>query len=99
MEFLVEMVTNVPAGTSAETVEETKAREAVRAHELAEAGQLLRLWRPGPPTGQWRTFGLFSAKDDVELTEILESLPLHVWMTVGITPLDRHPNDPAGHTG
>ena len=94
MEFLAEMVTNVPEGTAEQTVDETRAREKVRANELAEQGHLLRLWKPPEAPGQWRTFGLFAADDEAHLQEILASLPLHVWMTVGVTPLTPHPNDP-----
>ena len=46
MEFLTELVTTVPEGTEEATVEETKAREAKRAAELAQTGHLLRLWKP-----------------------------------------------------
>jgi len=96
MEFLVEMVTNVPEGTDDATVADTTAREAVRAAELARQGHLLRLWKPPAEPGQWRTFGLFGAGDEQQLNEILASLPLHVWMTTEATPLAPHPNDPAG---
>jgi len=96
LEFLTELVTNVPEGTEEATVEETKAREAKRAAELAAAGHLLRLWKPPPVPGEWRTLGLFSADDEQQLQGILTSLPLHVWMTVTVTPLTPHPNDPAG---
>jgi muconolactone D-isomerase len=30
---------------------------------------------------------------------VLASLPLHVWMTVEIIPLQPHPNDPASKKG
>lgn len=96
MEFLTEMVTTVPEGTSEETVEDTRRREAVRAAELAGQGHLLRLWRPPARDGEWRTLGLWAAADEEELRKVLASLPLHVWMTVGVTPLTPHPNDPAG---
>ncbi len=94
MEFLTTLITNVPDGTPNSTVEDTKDREAIRAAELAEKGQLLRLWRPPVAPGEWRTLGLWSAETEADLNEILASLPLHVWMTVEITPLNRHPNDP-----
>jgi muconolactone D-isomerase len=45
--------------------------------------------------GEWRTLGLFSADNEQQLQGILTSLPLHVWMTVTVTPLTPHPNDPA----
>jgi len=95
VEFLTDMRTTVPEGTPEQEVQDTKDREAVRAHELVEAGNLLRLWRPPLAPGEWRTLGLFRADSEQELLEILASLPLHVWMTVEITPLEPHPNDPA----
>ena len=61
MEYLVAMTTNVPDGTPDEDVQETRAREAVRARELATAGHLLRLWRPPLRPGEWRTLGPYVA--------------------------------------
>ena len=94
MDFLVEMTTHVPSGTSAEVVDEIRAREAVRARELVADGHLLRLWRPPLAPGQWRTFGLFAAEDADQLEEQLASMPLRVWRTDVVTPLLAHPNDP-----
>lgn len=94
MEFLTTLTTNVPHGTPESTVDSTKDREAIRAAELAQMGHLLRLWRPPTEPGEWRTVGLWSADTEADLNEILASLPLHVWMTVEITPLNPHPNDP-----
>src|SRR5207244_3263244 len=95
MEYLVEMTTNVPDGTPEEDVQETRAREAVRARELATAGHLLRLWRPPLRPGEWRTLGLFAAENDRDLETTLESMPLRVWRTDEATPLLAHPNGPA----
>ena len=94
MEFLADMITTVPAGTSDETVEDTKAREALRARELTDQGHLLRLWKPPAVDGEWRTWGLFRAQDEAQLLDLLDSLPLHPWMHVDVTPLAAHPNDP-----
>jgi muconolactone delta-isomerase len=94
MDFLVEMTTHVPSGTSADVVDEIRAREAVRARELVADGHLLRLWRPPLAPGQWRTFGLFAADDADQLEEQLASMPLRVWRTDVVTPLVAHPNDP-----
>ncbi|WP_030985102.1 muconolactone Delta-isomerase family protein [Streptomyces sp. NRRL S-1813] len=94
MEFLVDMVTTVPEGTSAEAVEELRAREAVRARELAGQGSLLRLWRPPLAPGEWRTWGLFRADDAEQLEQVLVSMPLRVWRHDTVTPLSPHPNDP-----
>jgi len=90
-EFLVTLVVRVPDGTPPATVEDTYAREAARARELAVAGQLVRLWRL---PGEGRSLGLFRAADDARLAEILRALPLADWLTVETVPLTRHPSDP-----
>lgn len=94
MEYLVTMTTHVPDGTPAAAVDEVRAREAVHSRELVADGHLLRLWRPPPRPGEWRTFGLFAADDDRRLEEVLASMPLRVWRTDEVTPLSPHPNDP-----
>jgi muconolactone delta-isomerase len=95
MEYLVTMTTQVPDGTLDETVQDVRAREAVRARELAAQGHLLRLWRPPLQPGEWRTLGLFAADNDDQLERVLASMPLRVWRTDQVTPLSKHPNDPA----
>jgi muconolactone delta-isomerase len=95
MEFLVTMTTHVPDGTTATDVDAMRAREAVRARELAAEGHLLRLWRPPLAPGEWRTLGLFVAGDADELEQVLASMPLRVWRTDEVLPLSPHPNDPA----
>ncbi|MGW0628137.1 muconolactone Delta-isomerase family protein [Streptomyces sp. NPDC002758] len=95
-EFLVEITTTVPEGTSQDEVDRRRADEAVRARELAAAGHLARLWRP---VGELRSFGLWLAADEEELHEkVLGTLPLRPWMTLTVTPLEPHPNDP-GRSG
>jgi muconolactone D-isomerase len=94
MEYLTDLVTTVPEGTSPAKVDELRAAEEIHAVELAKAGHLVRLWRPPLDPGKWRSIGLFRADDEAELHEILASLPLHIWMKVTITPLTPHPNDP-----
>jgi muconolactone D-isomerase len=96
MEFLTTLITNVPDGTPEERVDDTRSREAIRAAQLAEQGYLLRLWKPPVEPGEWRTLGLWRAESESELRSIVATLPLHAWMTVEITPLNPHPNDPAG---
>jgi muconolactone delta-isomerase len=90
-EFLTAFTTVVPEGTPAATVEDTEAREAARARELAAQGHLLRLWRLA---GEGRSLGLWRAQDATEMRAILKSLPLDAWMTVQTTPLTPHPSDP-----
>jgi muconolactone D-isomerase len=94
MEYLVDLVTTVPEGTSSTKVDELRKAEAVRAAELAKEGHLIRLWRPPLGPGESRSIGLFRAADEAELREVLSSLPLHIWMKVTITQLSPHPNDP-----
>jgi muconolactone delta-isomerase len=94
MEFLVDMVTTVPEGTPEETVADTRRREAAHTKELAAKGHILRLWKPPVAPGEWRTFGLFQAADEDELRQVLASMPLHVWMSVTVTPFTPHPSDP-----
>lgn len=94
MEYLVDMTTHVPDGTSVEAVDEVRRREAARSRELASQGHLLRLWRPPLQPGEWRTFGLFVADDDHNLEQVLSSMPLRVWRTDQVTALAPHANDP-----
>jgi muconolactone D-isomerase len=92
-EFLVEITTTVPEGTGQDEVDRRRAAEAARAAELAAAGHLARLWRP---VGELRSIGLWRAADEEELHEkVLGTLPLRPWMTLTVTPLEPHPNDPA----
>jgi muconolactone delta-isomerase len=95
MEYLVIMTTRVPDGTSQEAIDDIGTREAAHSRELTSQGHLLRLWRPPLKPGEWRTLGLFAAGDGDELEKVLASMPLRVWRTDEVTPLSRHPNDPA----
>jgi muconolactone D-isomerase len=94
MEFLVNMTTHVPQGTSEQAVDEIRGREAAHSRELAAQGHLLRLWRPPLQPGEWRTLGLFAATDAEELEAVLASMPLRIWRTDEVTPLSKHPSDP-----
>jgi muconolactone delta-isomerase len=95
MEYLVTMTTRVPPGTPDDAVAVIRARESARSGELARQGHLLRLWRPPLQPGEWRTLGLFAARDGGRLEEVLASMPLRVWRTDDALPLLPHPNDPA----
>lgn len=91
-EFLVEITTTVPAGTDPAEVDRRRAAETVRAKELAATGHLVRLWRP---VGELRSIGVWCAADEVELHEkVLGTLPLRPWMSVVVTAVEPHPNDP-----
>jgi muconolactone delta-isomerase len=99
MEYLVTMTTQVPEGTAEEAVEEIRGHEAARSRELARQGHLLRLWRPPLQPGEWRTIGLFAATDEVELEDVLASMPLRVWRSDQVVALWPHPNDPRQSAG
>ena len=94
MEYLVTMTTVVPDGITDEAVQEVRVREAARSRELAAQGYLLRLWRPPLQPDEWRTLGLFAAADEVELEDVLGSMPLRVWRSDQVVALSAHPNDP-----
>jgi muconolactone D-isomerase len=91
-EFLVEITTTIPEGTEETEVDRRRAAEAVRATELTATGHLFRLWRP---VGELRSLGIWRAADESDLQEkVLGTLPLRSWMTLKVTALQSHPNDP-----
>ncbi len=94
-EFLTAFALAIPAGTPAETVDATTAREAQRARQLALLGHLRRLWRL---PGEGRALGLWQAQDTAEMHAILASLPMAAWLEVQTTPLAPHPSDPSATT-
>ena len=93
MDFLVTMTTHVPQGTTEDTVAEVRQREAAHSHKLAERGSLRRLWWPPLQPGEWRTLGLFTDHAD-EVESVLASMPLRIWRSDEVIPLQPHPNDP-----
>jgi muconolactone delta-isomerase len=97
MEFLVEFEVDVPAGTPETEVEDRETAEAVAATKLADDGHLLRVWKRPLSTGETTALGLYRAESETELDDLLRALPLYDWMTVTVTGLERHPNDPARH--
>jgi len=94
MEFLVNMTTEVPEGTTPAEVADMRAREAAHTRDLAGQGRVSRLWRPPLGPHEWRTIGLFVAGSPGELESTLASMPLRVWRTDEVTALGAHPNDP-----
>ncbi|HTY30717.1 muconolactone Delta-isomerase family protein [Mycobacterium sp.] len=95
-EFLTTITVDVPKGVRREVVDDAVSREAERARELAEKGHLERLWMLVSERGELRELGLWRAPDAQGMTAILESRPLHPWISVETTPLTAHPSDPAG---
>jgi muconolactone delta-isomerase len=95
MDFLVEFEVDVPAGTPETEVKDRERAEAVSATKLADEGHLLRVWKRPLSTGETKVLGLYRAESETELDGLLSALPLYKWMTVTVTGLERHPNDPA----
>jgi muconolactone delta-isomerase len=91
-EFLTTFTVKIPEDAPGQAVADAEAGEAARAHELADEGYLERLW---VLPGQGQALGLWRARDGAEMQSIVGSLPLDPWMVTGITPLTRHPSDPA----
>jgi len=97
MEFLVEFDVAVPEGIPETEVKDRERDEAVAAAKLAEDGHLVRLWKRPLSNGTTcasRVLGLYSARSEGELNDLLRALPLHQWMTVTVAALEPHPNDP-----
>ncbi|HXW35870.1 MAG TPA: muconolactone Delta-isomerase family protein [Acidimicrobiales bacterium] len=95
MEFDIE----VPAGTTEAEVDEREQAEASAAATLVDKGHLLRVWKRPLPNWESRALGLYSAGSESELETVLDALPLHDWMTIKVTPLEPHPNDPLTKQG
>jgi muconolactone D-isomerase len=95
MEFLVEFVVHVPDGTPGSDVAQRDSAEASASAELGRQGKLLRLWRPVVGTGERKALGLFRAENMEELDRMLGALPMAEWMQTNVTPLEKHPHDPA----
>ena len=98
MEFLVEFEIDVPEGTPETEVADRERAEAKAAAKLADDGQLLRLWKRPLSNGttcESHVLGLYCARSEDELNDLLGALPLHQWMTVTVAALEPHPNDPA----
>jgi muconolactone delta-isomerase len=96
MDYLVEFHINVPEGTPEAEVSDREKGEAEAAARLVADGHLQRLWKRPAAAGETNALGLYRADTKNELDALLEALPLYEWMSVSVTPLERHPNDPAG---
>jgi len=96
MEFLVEFEVNVPDGTPGSEVKDRESAEASAAAKLADRGHLVRIWKRPVAAGDPTVVGLYRADSEAQLKGLLGALPLHEWMHITVTPLEPHPNDPAG---
>ena len=85
----------VPAGTPDAEVTDRERAEVVAAAKLVDEGHLLRVWKRPLSSGETSVLGLYRAASETELDGLLRALPLYEWMTVTVTGLEPHPNDPA----
>jgi muconolactone delta-isomerase len=95
MEFLVEFEVQVPDEAPASEVEARESAEAAAAARLVDEGHLVRLWKHLAASGQTKALGLYRADSEAQLAALLGALPLYDWMSITVTPLEPHPNDPA----
>jgi len=95
-EFFVTFTPATPEGTPAQDLKEATAGEAVRARELTERGQMVRLWKLPEEHGVSSNLGLYRAADAAEMQAMLASLPLYRYgyLTTQTTELTPHPSDP-----
>jgi muconolactone D-isomerase len=91
MEFLVHVEVRWPGDGDPARHRELVTAERSRAHELAAAGTIKRLWRIPGRRANW---GLWQAADATELHSAIESLPFFPWLDVEVFALARHPSDP-----
>jgi muconolactone delta-isomerase len=96
MELLVEFEVNVPDRTPVPEVKDRQRAEAAAAAKLADQGHLVRVWNQPAGAGNTTIVGLYRADSQAQLDGLLGVLPLHAWMHLTVTPLQPHPNDPAG---
>lgn len=92
-EFLVRIELAAPPDMDGGELARLRQQEAVRAGELAGAGNIVRLWRASSAWGNW---GLWRCADREALMELLDSLPLRRMMTIEVHDLGPHPSDPIG---
>jgi muconolactone D-isomerase len=88
MLFHVKIAVSVPHGVDPNVIAQLGAREHERAAALQREGKWVHLWRIA---GQWSNISIFRVDDPGELHTLLESLPLHPYMSVEVTALCRHP--------
>jgi muconolactone D-isomerase len=98
-EFLVEFDLQVPAGTPDSEVSAREHAESAAAAKLADEGHLVRLWRWPRTDDGVAAVGLYRAESSAQLDALLAELPLADWLTVTVTPLQAHPNDPVRGSG
>ena len=88
MRFMVRIDVKLPGDWTEQRLAEMVESEMARGNELMREGKQLRLWRI---VGRRSNFGIWQADTFEELHEILQSMPMHPWMDIDITPIIEHP--------
>ena len=90
MLFMVRIKVELPGEMDPARVKELGDAEADRAIELIQAGKLRKVWRI---VGERANFSIWDADSLEELHQNLQSLPMHPWMDITVTPLIEHPSE------
>lgn len=89
MLFHVTMDVRIPHDADAGMIEALKAEEKARAQDLQRQGIWRHLWRVA---GRYSNVSIFDVPGNVELHNMLSTLPLFPYMEVKVTALCRHPS-------
>ena len=92
MRFMVQMVVRLPGDWPADKLDAIGKAENARGHEMIKAGKLRRLFRI---VGKRANFSIWDADSLEDMHENLQSLPMHPWMDITVTPLIEHPSETA----
>lgn len=89
MLFMVQMDLTVPLDFDPDRFAALKHAEKKRFQELQRAGTWRHIWRV---VGLYSNVSIFDVEDNVQLHDILTSLPLYPFMAIKVTALCRHPS-------
>lgn len=89
MLFLVRMDVRIPHDLPATQVEEIKAKEKAYSQELQRDGRWQSIWRV---VGEYANYSIFNVDSNDELHQLLQGLPLFLYMDIRVTPLATHPS-------
>ena len=88
MQFMVRIDVKLPGDWPEQKLAELVEAEMDRGNELMRQGKQLHLWRI---VGLRSNVGIWQAGSLEELHETLQSMPMHPWMEIDITPIMEHP--------
>lgn len=89
MLYLVRMDVKIPHDLPADVAAEIKAREKAYSQQLQHDGRWPHIWRV---VGEYANYSVFDVASNDELHELLQGLPLFLYMDIQVTPLARHPS-------